>query len=111
MPFKSKERKRKYDREYCTNNKHVWRKYRRKIRRRVLDHYGRKCVCCGETTEEFLAVDHIERRIKGEKRKGGYAFYLWLIKNDFPEGFQVLCHNCNLAKGYYGCCPHKLKSV
>jgi hypothetical protein len=26
--------------------------------------------------------------------------------NEFPDGFQVLCHNCNLAKGYYGECPH-----
>ena len=22
----------------------------------------------------------------------------WLIRNDFPEGFQILCHNCNTAK-------------
>ena len=22
----------------------------------------------------------------------------WLVRNDFPEGFQILCHNCNTAK-------------
>ena len=23
----------------------------------------------------------------------------WIIKNNFPKGFQVLCSNCNFAKG------------
>ena len=32
---------------------------------------------------------------------------VWMIKNNFPKGFQVLCHNCNLAKGFYGKCPHE----
>ena len=27
-------------------------------------------------------------------------------KNNYPEGFQVLCSNCNFAKGKYGSCPH-----
>ena len=31
---------------------------------------------------------------------------LWLVQNNFPEGFQLLCNNCNLAKGFYGECPH-----
>ena len=30
----------------------------------------------------------------------------WLINERFPEGFRVLCHNCNQAIGYYGECPH-----
>lgn len=24
---------------------------------------------------------------------------------------QVLCHNCNMAKGFWGVCPHKEKLV
>jgi len=32
--------------------------------------------------------------------------YVWLKRNYFPTGFQLLCHNCNLAKGFYGKCPH-----
>lgn len=34
----------------------------------------------------------------------------WIIRNDFPDGFQVLCHNCNFAKGKKGnnnMCPHE----
>ncbi len=38
---------------------------------------------------------------------GGSVLYSWLKKQGYPPGFQVLCHNCNLAKGYYGACPHQ----
>ena len=31
----------------------------------------------------------------------------WIKKNNFPKGFQILCHNCNVAKGIYGECPHE----
>lgn len=34
-------------------------------------------------------------------------FREWQRKNNYPKGFQVLCHNCNLAKGFYGKCPHQ----
>jgi len=35
---------------------------------------------------------------------------LWLRKYNYPKGFQVLCHNCNMAKRF-GVCPHKEKKV
>ncbi len=28
----------------------------------------------------------------------GDNFLAWIIKNNFPKGFQILCHNCNHAK-------------
>jgi hypothetical protein len=31
----------------------------------------------------------------------------WLIREKLPDGFRVLCHNCNQAIGYYGVCPHE----
>ncbi len=34
--------------------------YRRNLRAKVLSHYGGKCSCCGESTPEFLAIDHTE---------------------------------------------------
>jgi hypothetical protein len=30
----------------------------------------------------------------------GREFYRYLIKNDFPPGYQVLCYNCNSYKEY-----------
>lgn len=85
---------------------------RLKVKITVFNHYGTKCACCNEATLEFLCVDHINgggtkhRQELGNKGRG-HNFYSWLIKNDFPEGFRILCHNCNFAFGVYGCCPHQ----
>lgn len=98
--------------------------YSRRYRLTCITFYGGvnpKCACCGESIYEFLSIDHINgggNKHRKEMRSGqtkssfgGATTYRWLINNKFPEGFQVLCHNCNLAKGYYGKCPHELKSV
>lgn len=86
--------------------------YIRKNRMLCLQHYGGhkpRCKCCGEYRYEFLALDHIDNNgNKHRKTLGnvGTQFYRWLIKNKFPTNLQVLCHNCNVAKGLYGKCPH-----
>src|SRR5712692_10341183 len=81
------------------------------IRKLVIEHYGGACACCGENTWEFLAIDHIAgggvKHRRQIKRSSGSSFYAWLYTNKFPEGYQVLCHNCNNAKGFYGHCPHR----
>jgi hypothetical protein len=77
----------------------------------VLTHYGNKCACCGETHYEFLAIDHINGGGSKQKREVyGSHLYEWLIKNNFPEGYRVLCHNCNTSLGHYGYCPHERES-
>ena len=87
----------------------------RRDRRRLtcLEHYGNKCDCCGETKYEFLSIDHINGNgSKHRKSIGRASMYHWLIKNNFPSGFRLLCHNCNQAMGIYGYCPHqKTKGV
>lgn len=103
---KNKEYRRKQNREYL-----------RKLRNKVLTHYGGnppKCTCCGETEIEFLTIDHINndgaehRRQIGRYKSVGSNFYKWLKQNNFPKGFQVLCYNCNCGRGKnYGICPHK----
>lgn len=79
----------------------------------VFDHYGGRCACCGETEPCFLAIDHIDGDGNNHRKKigkWGSSFFKWLIANDFPEGFQVLCHNCNMGKHLNGGeCPHKSK--
>lgn len=88
--------------------------YAKGIRLMALAFYGGEipeCNCCGEKEIKFLGIDHIEGggvKHRKELQEAGTTIYLWLRKNNYPEGFQVLCHNCNLAKGYYGECPHKL---
>lgn len=77
---------------------------------------GYKCACCGETEPKFLSFDHIEnngcKMRKNGQPLGGESFYLWLIRNDFPKDYQVLCMNCNHGKSRNGgICPHKSRKV
>jgi hypothetical protein len=86
-------------------------------KQKVIEAYGGKCACCGESIIEFLTIDHINNNgaedRKNNGNKTGGKLYRWLIKNNFPQGeYQVLCFNCNCSKGFFGYCPHnKLKIV
>lgn len=85
-------------------------RYNQRLRAQILENYGGKCACCGETQPEFLAIDHIfNDGAKCRKEHGsGRRFYVWLKRNGFPKDrFQLLCHNCNMAKSLYGICPHQ----
>lgn len=100
--------------QYAEIRRNDARKHRFAVRKRVLEAYGGaqpSCACCGESTNEFLAVDHIDGGGNAHRRaigaKTGSAFYTWLERNRFPAGFQLLCHNCNVAKGIHGTCPHQ----
>jgi len=69
--------------------------------------YGPACACCGETEEAFLSVDHIEGGGNKHRREiRNHNIAAWLVKNGFPKGYQILCMNCNFAKGKLGKCPH-----
>lgn len=87
------------------------REYLREVRDRVLRHYGGedpRCACCGEGENVFLCLDHINGG--GNKHRAeageGSSFFQWVIRNGFPDGFRVLCHNCNFAYRMFGVCPH-----
>lgn len=82
----------------------------REIREKAFAGYGGKCACCGETTFEFLAIDHVNGGGKKDKMtRNNYQIARYIINNNFPADFQVLCHNCNMAKGFFGECPHNMK--
>ena len=68
------------------------------------------CACCGFCEDKiFLDIDHIYGG--GSKHKNsiiGMTLHRWLIQNNLPKGFQVLCSNCNQGKRRNrGICPHK----
>ena len=91
-----------------------------KMRYECLSHYSGGepvCACCGEKEILFLHIDHINgngaehrRQLKKELGyyPGGNNLPYWLKKNDYPDGFQVLCANCNLGKRTNEKCPHQL---
>jgi hypothetical protein len=77
-------------------------------RKEVFEHYGKTCACCGESIKEFLTIDHINGGGEVHRKKIGRKMYRWLVANNFPEGFQTLCFNCNWGKHINGgICPHK----
>ena len=88
---------------------------RNAARDRVFNAYGGYvCACCGEDERAFLTLDHVENNGSEHKREfnltTGEMMHRWIIKNGFPEGFQVLCMNCNWGKrNNDGICPHQCK--
>ena len=107
------EKKKEKDRLYSIANRKKINQYSRNwafnVREKVLVEYGNKCECCGENKKEFLCIDHINGGgFRHRKSIKGRSIYAWLRENNYPkEGFRILCHNCNSAKGYYGYCPHE----
>lgn len=96
----------------CWNELH--RKWTHQLRVEVLKHYGGdppKCACCGEARIEFLSMDHENndgaQHRQEIKASGARTIYSWIKKHGYPVGFRVLCHNCNLSRGFYGYCPHE----
>lgn len=84
------------------------RAYRKRVRLEALEHYGGECACCKESHTEFLCFDHINNDgAAHRKQMPDRSIAPWLRRNNYPEGFRVLCHNCNMARGIYGYCPHK----
>jgi hypothetical protein len=87
-------------------------KLAKKRRRAVITHYGGACACCGQDIFEFLEIDHIDGGGAAHRKKIGQGgLYRWLITNDYPSGFQVLCSDCNHSKGRYGACPHRSRGL
>jgi len=84
---------------------------RAKTRRAAFKAYGGACACCGESRHEFLSIDHIagggNKHRKDLGLRAGWPFYRWLRLNNWPKDFQVLCFNCNCARGFFGYCPHE----
>lgn len=91
-----------------TRAKRVQKEYRDRIKAEVISVYGGFCACCGEDEIAFLSLDHIEPLFRSQRTRGGSAWYQELLKAGYPPGLQVLCYNCNLAKGTGDECPHRL---
>lgn len=115
---------------YYQTHKQIWQDYEKEnydriiTRKRqlyqemklsILIHYGGnppKCSCCGEDHIEFLTINHINNNGAEHRKSFGGRNYSWYIYRDiiekgFPEGYNVLCYNCNCSIGFHGYCPHQ----
>ena len=128
--WKNPELRRKEEKEYRSKNIEKWRKWDRenyqknkekiknknkkhniKLKYGAMEHYcngearcmNSNCAVIGGMKDiRALSIDHIggggykHTKIVGR----GSSFYKWLKRNNYPEGFQVLCFNCNHIKAY-----------
>lgn len=78
------------------------------LKRMTLIKYGGMCACCGVKDIRLLTIDHINGGGNKHRRMLGHSkIYRWLKQNRYPDGYQVLCWNCNLGKHLnHGICPH-----
>lgn len=96
-------------RAQCTTSYH-------KTRIEVLKYYSPElsCVRCGFSDLAALSIDHINGNGNKHREEIHNAnIYRWLKNNDYPEGFQILCMNCQFIKRHenkecFGA-PKKLK--
>lgn len=123
MPYKDIEKRRESGRKNSKKYYHkdrvksleIQRKWRESLKKKVISYYsGGKmcCACCGESIPEFLTVDHINNDGTQERKmsaSGGHHNYRKIIKKHFPNGYQILCYNCNCgrARTKDKVCPHK----
>ena len=83
----------------------------RVIRQEVLEHYSNGkmcCAICGESHYEFLVLDHINGGgSKHRREQQGRCYWRNFKKSGWPDGFRILCHNCNMSRGCYGYSPYE----
>ena len=109
--YKAK-RKEYENRRYGSERKAYHRKLNESLKFEVHSFYSKLhsnsdvpcCRCCGENfVLDFLTIDHINGRKhlpKNEAKLTADALVMFLKRNNFPEGYQVLCFNCNISKGF-----------
>ena len=96
-----KKNKHNYDKKYKLT--HVSERENNKII--VLQVYSNGKMCCNycgyRENTDALSIDHINNDGWSHRKiikKSGNSFYYWLIANNFPTNFQVLCFNCQMIK-------------
>lgn len=80
-----------------------------RIKQNIIEGYGASCECCGESEYYFMTIDHIYGGGRKENKKlnlYGKDFYSFLMKQNFPNKYRLLCYNCNCCMGLYGKCYH-----
>jgi len=104
-------------REWYMSNKESVKDKCARLRLEALKHYSQAevpyCKCCNESIINFLTIDHINgggtkhrKEVTSSSRLG-----LFLAKNNYPEGYQILCYNCNCSKGSGDICKGHNKEL
>ena len=100
---------------YCTAC--VGTKARARAKLKLYEEFGFKCSCCGEKHPYFLTLEHKlgnnpSRRKRSKSGMVNTKIQPQLINEAAKDGwdrtkYDLLCINCNFAKGHFGECPHQ----
>lgn len=85
--------------EYYAINREAIKQRKLATKLEVFEHYGgAHCAKCGDDRISVLTIDHINQDGAVHRRTIQLKDKLckWLKKNGYPEGYRVLCANCNL---------------
>jgi hypothetical protein len=106
--FLSRKTGKRHARCKSCQNIHV-RNWLRAIKLEAVAEYGGRCVCCGESAPQFLTIDHVNGGgLAHRKQMKCASIWYFLKKNNYPkDGYQLLCFNCNCARGSFGYCHQK----
>jgi hypothetical protein len=108
----SRERDKAYSRKYNKGPRAQERSraYLVRLKLATLRHYSPLLVCqctisecwhdgpCRVSDWRVLCIDHIGGGGGRHRKSIITPFYNWLKRNGYPDGFQVLCENCNWMK-------------
>ena len=53
------------------------------------------CALCGNEDIDCLSIDHVKGGGGKHREKIRMPIESWLEQNNYPDGFRILCHNCN----------------
>jgi len=106
--IRHKEKCRQYRADKKEFIKEISRRYHKHIKDTFFEMYGNRCVCCGETNIEFLTIEHKLGQRGVKKKESSFRAYISATKEYQPDTYEVLCMNCNHAKGKLGYCPHQM---
>jgi len=93
-----------YQEDYQNSHKDKWAGYQQGFRLLVIEYYSHGtmvCEDCGSGDIRALVVHH-NNGGGNDHRKAVKSnnIYRWLVKNNFPEGYSILCGNCNMERDY-----------
>lgn len=87
-------------------------RYREIGRSEAMRHYGSACACCGLDDKRCLDFDHLDGCGSEHRSREGnevvHVLWRWLRDRGYPNGFQLLCRNCNMSKHILGRCEHAM---
>jgi len=101
--YNSGENRKKIAARWKASNKgRFWyHKYDQELKRIAIDYYSKGkncCAVCGFSDSRALTIDHIDNNGHAHRKTFSTTINAWLRTHKYPEGFQVLCCNCNWIK-------------